>query len=81
MCPAGDPCLTGTGMVCSECRGVRLGCWNDLGTDLAVSVEGHSGQHLPVWNTALVAAPAVVSKDEVMVLDWALCKGKKHFAL
>lgn len=59
MCPAEDPWLTGTGMVCSGCRGVRQGCWNDLGTDLAVSVEGHSGQHLPVWNTASVAAPAV----------------------
>lgn len=78
ICPAGHPWLTGTGMVCSGCRGaagVRQGCWNDLGTgvslgaDLAVSVEGHLGSTFPFGTQHQWQLQQFISKDEVMVQD------------
>lgn len=87
--PCRDPRLTGTGMVCSGGRGaagVRQGCWNDLGTGFlgnrpcsqcgntlgSISVSGTQHQQ---------QLQQFVSKDEEMVQDWALCKGKKNSAL
>lgn len=71
----------------AEEEGVRQGSWNDweqgfLWEQTLLSVwKDILGSTFPFGTQHQWQLQQFLSEDEVMVQDWALCKGKQHFAL